>query len=134
MNERDGSLIQLFLKKELVLDQVLVDEVAHRCAGVPSDVVGIHIHVSQEAHHFGLVRAVDLGPRGGGISIGVAVVGRVDGEEGEAVGNFKDSVDVHSNEGTSGGAGILLGGVFDDFHQGLEDKAWSARSLFKAGK
>lgn len=89
----------------LVLDESQGDKVAHGCAGVPSNIVGIHVDFLQVSDHFALVGNVALGARGGSGSIArVALVaigrGVLDGGEGKGVGDLQRSVLVHANEGS----------------------------------
>ena len=78
MYQRNRPLIWLFLVVELVLDQAGIDEVAHICARVPSNVIRIDVHLSQILDHLILICDIGLGSRSGGSNVrGSHVVVRV---------------------------------------------------------
>ena len=64
MHDGYCSLIEFFLVMVLVFDHVEVDKVAQVRTGVPPDVVGIDIDLTEFFNHFHLICAVCLGPWG----------------------------------------------------------------------
>lgn len=125
MHQRHRPLIQFLLIKELVLNHVRIDEIAHARTCVPSDIVSVNVDLAQELEHLCLVRGICLCARRGGrqvlcVVVLVAVGGRdVDSWEGEAVCDFESAVDFHADEGACCDSREGLGGVFDDFHHHL---------------
>lgn len=118
-------LVHLLLVKELVLDHVHVDEVAHVGAGVPSDVVRIHVDLPQHTDHLGLVDGVGLRARGGGGRVGGGIVkvrlrGHFDDGEREAVRDLEAGTRVHTDDRAGRSRREGLGAVLDDFHHHLE--------------
>jgi hypothetical protein len=66
-HQRHSPLIRRTLEKDLVLDEVLVDKVAHAGADVPAHALGVHVDLPQKFDHLCLVCNVALGSgcRGG---------------------------------------------------------------------
>lgn len=73
MHQRNRPLTHLLLVKELILNKVGVDKVAHICARVPSNVVRIDVDLAHHLDHLILVRVVGFGAGCGGSGM-IAVV------------------------------------------------------------
>lgn len=64
VHDSHRSLIEFFLVMVLVFDHVEVDKVAQIRTGVPPDIVGVDINLTEFLDHFYLICAVGLGPWG----------------------------------------------------------------------
>lgn len=96
MDESDCSFVEFFLVVILVFDHVEVDKIAQIGAGVPANVVGVHIDLPEFLDHLDLVCGVCLRARGCSGQVGCRVMvmvavcgGKVDGWEGERVGHLE---------------------------------------------
>ena len=128
VDQADGALVDLLLVVVLVLDKAHVDEVAHVCAGVPSDVVGVHVNLAKLVDHSSLIGNVRLGAwcscgsvRRRVVVVLVVGVGLWDigGREGEAVCDLEEAVLVHANNGSGGGGWESRGAVLHNLHDDL---------------
>lgn len=125
VHKSDCPLIHFLLVKELVLDHVHVDKVTHVGTRVPADIVRIDVNFPKHADHLSLVGNIGLRTRSGGGRVRRSIVkvrlrGQIDDGEGEAVGDFQDTSDIHTNDRASCGSRELLGAVLDDFHGHLD--------------
>lgn len=121
MHQSHSSLVDLLLVEELVLDQICVDEVAHASAGVPSHIVGVHVHFSKVFDHLILVGNVRFGAWGGRSNIRGRILvtirrGDVDSRVWEGICDLQRASNLHSHNETSRNAGKGLAGVLDNFH------------------
>lgn len=111
----------------LVLDHVQVDKVAQIRAGIPADVVGVDIDLTELFYHFHLICTVGLGSWGGSsqvcrrvLVVMVAIGGRnFDGGERKRVRDLQVGLDVHPNQETGRGGRKRLGAMFYYFHNHL---------------
>lgn len=123
----DCSLIKLFLIMILILHHIQVDKVAQIRAGIPANVVGVDIDLTELFDHFHLIGTVGLGSWGGSsqirrgvLVIMVAIGGRnFDGGERERVRDLQVGLNVHPDEKTGRGGRKRLSAVFNYFHNHL---------------
>lgn len=103
VNKSDCPLVHLLLVKELVLDHVHVDKVAHVRARIPTDIVRIDVNLAKHPDHLSLVGHVGLRTRGSSGRVGrsgikVRLGGQIDHGEREAVGDLQGTVNIHTND------------------------------------
>lgn len=113
VDERDCLLVGCILVEVLILDGLEVDKVAHAGAGVPADVVGVHVDFAQKLDHLVAVCDVLLsaGSRSSSVAGRVALAiagggGRLG--EGERVGDLEDAVLLHAHQASRRYAGERL--------------------------
>lgn len=121
VNKSNCPLVHLLLVKELVLNHVHVDKVAHVHARVPTDVVRIDVDLAKHPDHLCLVGHVGLrtgssSGRVGRSGVKVRLRRQIDNGEREAVGDFQSTVNIHANDRTGSGGRERLGAMLDDFH------------------
>ena len=116
----------------LILDHVEVDEIAQIRAGIPADVVGVHVDLAKLFDHFHLICSINFGPRGGGcqvrrrVLVVMMIIGRgnVNGGKRERVRDLQVGLDVHTDQKTGRGCGKGLSAMFYYFHDHLALVQW----------
>lgn len=124
VHQSDRALVHLLLVKELVLDHVHVDEVAHVGASVPTNVVGVNVNLAHHTDHLSLVGGVGLRAGGSSSRVGSGIVkvrfgGHLNDGERETVGDLQGTVDIHTDDRTGRSRREGLRAVLDDLHHHL---------------